>query len=370
MYGSTHMLAFVLIGIAALCSCSRDEEPRNAGPSSARTHSTEERAAFLSQMAADIAQKRKAATQDQPPNTKNFSEADGLAMHAWVRDAGAEIRSRLAIEICARPDTAERLNTSLTDIAAFLLEPLARDHREDLVVQLLASDIPTARGCPTVVVLQGWYCEGVAEAGLELLLDAHTKASPQRQKAIETEIRSALNAYLPRTREVVRGDDLIAWTRNWYRMRKNRTLPNYEYCSAGDTAYWFEPMLLDAGLVLERRIAQQATAISDGKWRPARFVARESMPSCVPKEAIAFDPGPFPISEVPELESALAQDGTIVRLVDVRSVERCDKDWLLIDVFYEVASRNRSATGGGSARFVMHERNKYWNLMLPEAQDK
>lgn len=320
-------------------------------------------------MAADIAQQREAATKDQPPNTKYFSEADGLAMRSWVRDAGAEIRSRLAIEISARPDPTERLNANLIHVAAFLLEPLAQDHREELIVQLLASDIPTARGCPTVVILQGWYCEGVAEAGIELLLDAYAKASPQRQKAIETEIRTGLDAYLPRTREVVRSDDLIAWTRNWYRLRKHRMLPNNEYCIAGDIAYWFEPMLLDAGLVLERRIAQQTLAISEGKWRPARFVAKESMPSCVPKEAIAFDPGPFPMNEVPELESALAQDGTFVRLVDVRSVERCDKDWLLIDVFYEVGSRDRSATGGGSARFVIHTRNKYWNLMLPEAKD-
>lgn len=321
---------------------------------------------LLADAAAQITKARVEATKDQPRNTKHFSGADQLAIHIWIRDAGADLRAKLGIALVEASDHGLPIDSNLTEASASLVLQLIEDQREDLATRLLASKVNMYWWCPLGSILQLLHLEGKSDGGFELLLDAHAKAAPSRQLEIEKLVEEMVRPYLPPAPRKPTGLALIEWTRAWYVPRKDRLVPNDEYCG-GEVYSSDDPNFLELSTALERAISFSADRIALGGWRPAKYEPKSLLPDCLPMNARSEAPD----ASLHPLEEALQTEHTTARVVAIRSVDLCKDKWLLLDALLETTERGHYvASGKIEARFLVHVGNGRTFLLLPDQKKR
>lgn len=349
------------LGLLAGLALSREAR---AEPPNVAISSTETDRMFLAEVAEQVRKARAEATEHEPPNTKMFSGADQLAIHLWVERASPDTRAKLASALVQASTEQAPLDQNLRDLSGSLLRLVLEDRREDLAVQMFASPLGIGWWCPEFVMLQLWYLKGKTEAGVELLLDAYDKASPARQDEIERTVRRSVGAYLPRGEAAPTGAALIRWTRDWYTARKARLLPNDQYCGDNDCD-WAEPVLVDIDTFLESRLTLRSKFVAQGSLRLELTKAETDLPGCVTGE-LTEKRGSYPH----KLEQLLQAEHAVPRIVAIRSVDRCDTDWLLIDSVVQAAEPGQCASQPVDARFLLWLNNSGRLKLLPEQRDK
>lgn len=351
--------AFFLVGVVA---CIPDNAALGGPDPAPQSAAVSAQDSLLSDAAETIKYARSEATKDKPPNTKHSSSADGMAIYIWVRDAGPDLRAKLAIALCESSKANLPIDSNLSDASGSLVLALLEDKREDLAIRMLASNLPMHWVCSLGSLLQLHHLQGNNDAGLELLLDAYDDAVPTRQAAIEKMIAGMLGPYLPAAPKTPTGHALIRWARDWYVPRKDRLLPNDDWCGNNDFLLE-DPELLELSTALERAISFEAARIASGAWRPARYSPKSLLPACVPEEA-RVEPSD---GTMHPLEQSLQVEGSFVRIVSVRAVESCGEGWWTIDTILETSVRGkRFDTPNIKARFLLFVGNGRQFVLLPE----
>lgn len=319
--------------------------------------------AFLAEVAEQVRNARANATKDQPPNTKWFSSADQQAIIEWVESTTPATRAKLVAELVKASAEPTPINDGLLALSGDLLQQVLEDQREDLAVQMLASSLGIGWRCPEFSLLQLWYLTGKTQAGVELLLDAHEKATPTRQGEIERTVRRSIEAYLPRDDAMPTGAALIRWARDWYANRKDRLLPNDEYCGDNDCE-WTEPVLTDVADFLERRLTIRSKHFSQGGWRLNLAEEGSSLPKSI-RDLLTDQESSYPHT----LEGFLQAEHAVPRIISIRSIVRCDPEWLLIDTVAQTSEPGQCASSPVNARFVLWLHNFKRLKLLPERRN-
>lgn len=295
-------------------------------------------------------------------NTKDANGRSRAVICELVTELTPAQRVTLVERICAS-GLGPSIESPGLELASFaVLESLAHDGREDLMVRLLATKAIGASACPLVTSLHQWYLDGLTRDGVDALFMAYDTAKPELQAEIAARLGWELCYFFG-------GDaaasppspDRISACRTWYLSHRDTLALNYLVCNSGPFDACEAAALVDLRVVLERLLWSNAGRIVEGSCDLAAMPAAEQPPCLQEISRNASGSSKF------KAEMAEARPPQAWRVVSIDRVQRCT-GWFYVECRVETAT-----SGGMSAPLPLRALVGQYASQLyivPDAPDK
>ncbi len=190
----------------------------------------------------------------------NWGSIEGLKLELVGKRATREDR-RLLVEHMIAGGRVDPEDELLGEIRPHLIKALAADGAVEVLVRHLSQNCPGGGiSGPLVGLLHDLRQEGVLEAGVAVLCDAHDLASPEGAERI----RDVLDYDFRYTREQLKAEgDIVAWCREWYAANKDRVISNYQTYISGGEDGWTAHVLMPVEEWFRREMRRVDMAHSD-----------------------------------------------------------------------------------------------------------